>query len=188
MTEPRAGGKPAPDDPEWPHSEGADIELDKVLDRLRDLLKAKSSQLSRTRTASAYDVRHAFDEFMCGDRSPKFADAQKIISQALDENRRLERISYWMAVVLFLSGLVILIAGVAFGDSTARSGALFSGSIVEMLILMPFRVIVNSRRENIALNMLGIILDRVDDPQKAATLLLRFLAVFLGNVRFKGVE
>ncbi len=188
MTEPHARGKPPPDDPEWLPSQEAGKELDEVLRELRDRLKAKSSLLSRTGTVSAYDVRRAYDEFTSEKRSPKFADAQKIVSQALDENRRLERLSYRMAVVFFLSGLAILIAGVAFGDSAARSGALFSGSIVEMLILMPFRVIVNSRRENIALNMLGIILDRVDDPKKLATLLLRFLAIYVDSAHFKGVE
>ena len=73
-----------------------------------------------------------------------------------------------MAVVLFLFGLVLLSVGVAPGDAATRIGALFGGSIVEILILIPFRFVINSRRHNIALRMLGLILNRVDDPKTVA--------------------
>ena len=35
--------------------------------------------------------------------------------------------------------------------------AICGGSVVEVLILMPFRFAINSRRHNIALRMLGLI-------------------------------
>jgi hypothetical protein len=51
---------------------------------------------------------------------------------------------------------------------------------------MPFRFVINSRRHNIALRMLGLILNRVDDPKKVAPLLKdTFLAVVLGKAQFK---
>ncbi|MEX0715248.1 MAG: hypothetical protein WD066_01605 [Planctomycetaceae bacterium] len=116
----------------------------------------------------------------------RFADAQAVISQALRENKVVVCVSYGMAVVLFLFGLVLLGMGVAHHDTGTRIGAFIGGSIVESLILIPFRFAINSRRHNIALRMLGIVLDRVDDPAKAAPLLKEtFLAVVLGRTQLK---
>ncbi len=178
--------EPASDDRRKPLSQAAHEALDEAVNELTNIVDSKARQFSKADVVTADDIHHALKWLSFPDE--RFADAQKIVARALDENRRLEWASYGIAVVLFLFGLVLLVIGAAFGDSAARSGALFSGSIVEMLILMPFRVIVNSRRENIALNMLGIILDRVDDPQKLATLLLRFLSVYIDGAHFKGVD
>ena len=115
----------------------------------------------------------------------QFADAQAIISQALRENRLIEWVSYGMAIVLFIFGLVLLSVGAIASDTTTRAGCLAAGSIVELLILVPFRFAINSRRHNIALRMLGLILNRVDDPKKLAALLKdTFLLVVLGKAQF----
>lgn len=91
-----------------------------------------------------------------------------------------------MAVILFVFGLVLLSIGVAYGDVATRVGCLVSGSIVKLLILVPFRFVINSRRHNIALRMLGLIINRVDDPKKLAPLLKdTFLSVVVGNPQFK---
>jgi len=118
--------------------------------------------------------------------SLQFADAQTVISQALKENRIIEWVSYVMAVILFIFGLILLSAGAFNSDVTTRVGCLLGGSIVELLILVPFRFAINSRRHNIALRMLGLIINRVDDPKKLAPLLKdTFLSVVLGNPQFK---
>lgn len=118
--------------------------------------------------------------------SLQFGDAQSVISQALKENRVIEWVSYVMAVILFVFGLVLLSIGAMNGDVATRVGCLFGGSIVELLILVPFRFAINSRRHNIALRMLGLIINRVDDPKKLAPLLKdTFLSVVLGNPQFK---
>ncbi len=118
--------------------------------------------------------------------SLQFGDAQSVISQALKENRVVEWVSYVMALILFVFGLILLTLGAVSGDVATRVGYLFSGSIVELLILVPFRFAINSRRHNIALRMLGLIINRVDDPKKLSPLLKEtFLAVVVGNPHFR---
>ena len=85
-----------------------------------------------------------------------------------------------MATLLFVFGLTLLSLGIFDNDVATRTAALIGGSIAELLIVLPFRVVINSRRQNIALRMLGIIINRVDDPKKLAPLLKdTFLAVVL---------
>lgn len=118
--------------------------------------------------------------------SLQFADAQAVVSQALKENRIIEWVSYVMAIILFVFGLIMLSLGAVSSDVATRIGCLLGGSIVELLILVPFRFAINSRRHNIALRMLGLIVNRVDDPKKLAPLLKdTFLAVVLGKPQFK---
>ena len=118
--------------------------------------------------------------------SMQFADAQAVISQALRENRVFEWVSYGMGMILFVFGLILLSIGLVNGDLATRVGCLVGGSVVELLILIPFRFAVNSRRHNIAMRMLGLIINRVDDPKKLAPLLKdTFLAVVLGKPQFK---
>ena len=118
--------------------------------------------------------------------SLQFADAQAVISHALKENRIIEWLAYVMALILFGFGLILLSVGAVNSDVATRVGCLFSGSIVELLILVPFRFAINSRRHNIALRMLGLIINRVDDPKKLAPLLKEtFLSVVLGNPQFR---
>jgi hypothetical protein len=117
--------------------------------------------------------------------SLQFSDAQSVISQALKENRIIEWVSYVMAVILFVFGLILLSVGAVSSDVATRAGCLFGGSVVELLILVPFRFAINSRRHNIALRMLGLIINRVDDPKRLAPLLKdTFLSVVLGNAQF----
>jgi len=118
--------------------------------------------------------------------SLQFADAQAVISQALKENRTIECVSYVMAVILFGFGLVLLSVGAINSDVATRVGCPLGGSIVELLILVPIRFAIKSRRHNIALRMLGLIINRVDDPKKLAALLKgTFLSVVLGKPEFK---
>jgi hypothetical protein len=118
--------------------------------------------------------------------SLQFTDAQAVISQALKENRVFECVSYVMALVLFVFGLVLLSVGAMNADVATRVGFLFSGSIIELLILVPFRFAINSRRHNIALRMLGLIINRVNDPEQLAPLLKdTFLSVVLGTPQFE---
>jgi hypothetical protein len=57
------------------------------------------------------------------------------------------------------------------------------GSVFELLILVPFRFAINSRKHNIAIRMLGILLDKVDDPQKLTAVLKEtWLVVVVGKM------
>jgi hypothetical protein len=114
--------------------------------------------------------------------SIQFADAQAVISHAFRENRITEWVSYAMAMTLFVAGLILLVHGSLSGDVSTRVGCLSGGTIVELLILVPFRFAINSRRHNIALRMLGLIINRVDDPKKLAPLLRdTFLSVVVAH-------
>ena len=190
MTEPQAKEESATDSLGKPLDPAASRSLMQLREDLYKALRAEAQRLSGPHPITDDDVYRAYQQLSFPDRnSLAFADAQAVVSQALRENQAFEWVSYGMAVVLFLFGLVLLGAGVLLGDVATRVGALFGGSITELLILIPFRIVVNSRRQNIALRMLGIILNRVHDPKKVAPLLKdTFLAVVLGKAHFKGVE
>lgn len=161
--------------------------LPQILAELREALLARATWTAKGEKIAEEDLNLAYEQLRFPhEDSLQFSDAQAVISQALRENRILEWVSYGMAVVLFIFGLFLLSVGTISQDSATRIGALIGGSIVELLILLPFRFAINSRRHNIALRMLGVILNRVDDPKKIAPLLKdTFLAVVMGTPPFR---
>ncbi|HEV3344482.1 MAG TPA: hypothetical protein VG125_29165 [Pirellulales bacterium] len=158
-----------------------------LVSNLRETLLAEASRQSAGNAISEDDLVLAYKTLSYPSKdSIQFADAQRVISQALRENRMVEWVSYGMAIILFVFGLVLMTAGIVREDAGTRVGALVGGSIVELLILIPFRFAINSRRHNIALRMTGLIINRVDDPKKLAPLLKdTFMAVVLGAPRFE---
>ena len=161
--------------------------LDELVDEFREFLLKRAGLRAAGGPISENDVHAAFKQLgLFSKDSLQFSDAQAVISQALKENRIVEWVSYVMAVILFVFGLVLLSMGALGGDVATRVGCLLGGSIVELLILVPFRFAINSRRHNIALRMLGLIINRVDDPKKLASLLKdTFLTVVVGTPQFK---
>jgi hypothetical protein len=190
MVEQEGKGEAATDNLGKPLDPSATKVLPYLVSNLRQALLVEANRLSSADHVTDEDLEQAYRGLSFPDReSLQFADAQAVISQALRENRVVEWVSYGMAIVLFVFGLVLLGVGVARDDVATRIGAFVGGSVVELLILIPFRFAINSRRHNIALRMLGLILNRVDDPKKVAPLLKdTFLAVVLGKAQFKGVE
>ena len=168
MAEPQEKRESAPESLGKPLDRSAKAALKKIVAELRTLLLVEAGRTSSRDQITDDDLHEAYKRLgWPSTDSLAFADAQAVISQALRENRAFEWISYGMATVLFLFGLVLLGAGATAADVATRVGALCSGSVVELLILIPFRFVVNSRRQNIALRMLGLILNRVDDPKKS---------------------
>jgi hypothetical protein len=161
--------------------------LPQLVSDLREALIVEAGRVSEVEYITADDLLWAYKRLSLPNKdSLQFADAQAVISQALQENRFLELVSYGMAIVLFVIGLILLIFGVVHNNDAVRIGAFIGGSLVEVLILIPFRFAINSRRHNIALRMLGLIINRVDDPKKLAPLLKdTFLAVVIGKSQFK---
>jgi len=162
--------------------ERAQRELTRITGELRRLLLDRAGRLAEGRRITADDLDQAYSQL--GFPNRELEDAQAIITRTLRENRVSEWVAYVMALVLFSLGIVLLLAGV-FGsqDVTYRITSIVSGSVVELLLLVPFRWAINCRRHNIAIRMLGILIDRVDDPKKLTTLLKdTFLAVVVGNV------
>jgi hypothetical protein len=157
--------------------------LQSLMGEFRELVLAEAAKVSPDGRIDEGHLVQAYTRLGFPDREAvQFADAQSVISRALRENRILEWVSYAMAITLFLFGLFLLTAGVFAGDVSQRVGCLSAGSIVQVLILIPFRFAINARRHNIALRMLGMIINRVDDPKKLAPLLKdTFLCVVLGR-------
>lgn len=165
----------------------ADDVFQELVAGLRQALLAEAQRIAVGGRITDDDLMLAYKRLSFPTKdSLQFADAQAVISQALKENRVIEWVSYVMAVVLFVFGLILLTVGAASSDVASRVGYLLSGSMVELLILVPFRFAINSRRHNIALRMLGLIINRVNDPKKLAPLLRdTFVAVVMGNPQFK---
>lgn len=190
MVEREAKPEPGTDNLGKPLDPSAAKALPRLVSDLREALLLEANKLSTADHVTEEDLGHAYERLSFPDKdSLQFGDAQAVISQALRENRVVEWVSYGMATVLFVFGLVLLGVGVARDDAATRVGAFVSGSVVELLILIPFRFAINSRKHNIALRMLGLILNRVHDPKRLAPLLKdTFLAVVLGKAQFKMLE
>jgi hypothetical protein len=159
-------------------------------DALYEELLAKAQAISRASRITADEVHCAYWQIVYPNKEMRpFADSQVYISQALEENRGAERIAFSMAMALFLVGLVAIGMGIAQGDAAVRLANFFGGTIVELLVLVPFRFVVNSRRHNISIRMLGILLEGVDDPKKVAAMLKQmFPAIVLDKEDFKKAE
>jgi hypothetical protein len=174
-------------DPERLLDPTANVAFQELVANLREALLAEAQKISVGGRITDDDLLLAYKRLSFPTKdSVHFADAQAVISQALEENRFVELVSYAMAVILFVFGLILLTIGIVNSEAAIRAGSLISGSIVEILILIPFRFAINSRRHNIALRMLGLIINRVDDPKKLAPLLKdTFMSVVLGKPEFK---
>ena len=83
--------------------------LQGLVSDLRDVLLVEANRVSSDDHITDDDLYQAYKRLSFPNKdSLAFADAQAVISQALRENRALEWVSYGMAVVLFLFGLVLL--------------------------------------------------------------------------------
>jgi hypothetical protein len=164
-----------------------EAEIEETIRRLegefRELLSARAGMVARGGVESK-DLEAAF-EILTGRHVDKsILDAQAIVSQALRENRVFEWLSYAMALSLFVLGIILVGVGIFAGKgATYGVTSIVGGAVFELLIIMPFRFIINSRKHNIAIRMLGILLDKVEDPKKLAALLQdTFLAVVMGKM------
>ncbi len=171
---------------------GEDIRLDSraeetlshFVSRLRELLIDEASKAAGRRPIESNDLEEAYIVVTSRHLDKSILDAQAIISQTLRENRAFEWVSYAMALSLFLLGIILVGVGIFSGKGAAYSvTSIVGGALFELLILIPFRFAVNSRKHNIAIRMLGILLDRVDDPRKLTAVLQdTFLAVVVGKM------
>lgn len=159
--------EPSQETPEKLLDRSATEAFQRLSEDLRETLLAEASRSAKAGPITGDDLYLAYQRLQYPNRDiARFADAQSVISQALQENRTFEWIAYAMAAILFAFELVLLGCGVSHDDIATRVASLVSGSLVELLILVPFRFAINCRRHNIALRMLGLIINRVDDPKK----------------------
>ncbi len=149
----------------------AQEKLRALLAEIRDRIVSRAAIESAGQSITAEDLDRSYDVFGFPQRG--VLDAQSIVSTALEENRRVEWISYGMACALFIVGIIMVFVGM-FGTTTAvQVSGIVAGTIFEILLLFPIRMAVNARRHNIAIRMLGILLDRVHDPKKLSQILAK---------------
>ena len=169
MAEQSSGGPPLDRD--------ADEVLLKLVARFRDTLIEQTYERVGAQQTSAADLEETYNQILHSHRATR-QDVQSIISTAFRENRVIEWVAYGMALTLFSVGIVFLCAGV-FGSETARISGIVGGTVSELLLLGPLRYASNSRRHNIAIRMLGAVLEKVDDPNAFADLLKEFFSVIV---------
>lgn len=151
---------------------GAAKALRELIADLRESLLSRAAEQSNQSEITEEALYEAYRQFAFPSQDELVhAGAQRIVSQALQENRAVEWVSYAMAIALFLFGMTLFSVGVFHGDAATRISAFTGGAVVEILIILPFRFAINSRKHNMALRMLAIVLDRVKDPKMLAPLL-----------------
>jgi hypothetical protein len=166
--------------PPQPHDQTADARLTQLTDAFRSQLAYTAESLSLGRKVrkgeiTVVDVEEAYTKLTSPTKASR-AEAQKIITSAFKENRLIQFVGYGMAVALFTFGLVLLgyaIFGPA--DVVGRVAGLVGGSFAQILLLIPLRFAINARRSNLAIRILGHLLDRVDDPQLLAEMIRRLI-------------
>jgi mRNA-degrading endonuclease HigB of HigAB toxin-antitoxin module len=132
------------------------------------MLESEIENIARGNVVTPADVERAFR--LVTNQAKK--DAQADISVALRENRLIEWTGYAMAVILFLLGIFLLIAGIyQDNDAGVKIATIVGGTFVDLFFIIPLRLAINSRRENIQVRLLGVLLDRVNDPKVLAQLL-----------------
>lgn len=158
--------------------------MSQMLGEVRELLLARARKTSPGSLIGVDDLELAYKDLLNRQGGPDSFDAQAIISLSLRENRVFEGLAYAMAVLLFVMGAGLVAAGVFAGsDASYRVSSIVGGSLFQVLLLIPFRFAIQSRKHNIALRMLGILLDRNDDPRKLAEILKNtFFAVVVGRI------
>jgi|SRR5580704_7860115 hypothetical protein len=115
------------------------------------------------------------------------SSAQKYVRTALRENRLQVYVYVGMAVVLFLAGLIFF-GYATFGptDSTGRHASLAAGISAELWLIWPMRVVIDSRRQNVAIQMFGYLLDHITDDKLIADLIRRLLGELSPEPRHRG--
>ncbi len=148
----------------------AEKRLQEAMRHFRDLIVREAGQLAAGRPIGPDDVDSAYQRLGFPDRD--LEGAQTTITRTLRENRAIEWVAYGMAFALFAMGIAAICFGmIGSQDTSLRITSIVGGAVLETLLLMPLRMAINCRRHNIAIRMLGILIDRVDDPKKLTSLL-----------------
>ncbi|MBI3824337.1 MAG: hypothetical protein HY289_16855 [Planctomycetes bacterium] len=99
-------------------------------------------------------------------------EVQAVISVALSENRAVEWVGYAMAVILFGVGIFLLCAGIFINNEPGVKISSIAGGIsANLFFMIPLRMAVRSRRDNIRTRLFGTVLARVSDPNAIKKLL-----------------
>lgn len=168
--------------PSGPPDDDADAVVDRLTDEFRDRLTTEAEKIRYARggaiTAEVVEAAYRRLTVPTGGRS----DAQKLVNTAFKENQFVEWTGYAMAVVLFLFGIALLLFGIlGASDVGSRVASLVSGSVAELVLIIPLRFSINARRHNFGLRILAHLLDRVDDPALLSDCIRRLLGEVTPN-------
>jgi hypothetical protein len=154
--------------------EPANDALDGAMLDFCDRMCLKAQRLAEGPRITANDIEDAYQQLRPLDSDVQ--DAQAIVAQVLRENRWMERAACVMTFTLFACGIGLLCFAV-FGspDVPVLVAAIAGGSVLEVLLWMPIRLLINSRRHNILIRVFGLTIDRVHDPEKLTALLTAML-------------
>lgn len=143
--------------------------------RLTNAAEENYSSSGRKDGPNSEDVEKAYKLLTTPDKRLRPL-AEESITIAFKENRFIQMAGYGMALVLFGFG-IFLLGYSAFGptDAVGRVASLVGGSSAQILLLIPLRFAVTARRNNLAIRILGYLLDRVDDPRLLAELVRRLI-------------
>lgn len=157
--------------------EGADEAIRQLIDEFRGRLEEVAIAIRADRKQeylTAEHVRTAYRRLTTP--ASGRTEAQRLITTAFRENRLAEWTGYGMALILFLLGVgLLLYAAVGPPEVAVRVASLVGGSVAELVLIVPLRFSINARRHNFALRLLGLMLDRVDDPALLADCIRRLL-------------
>jgi hypothetical protein len=164
-------------DPRPPHETVIDEVLMSFVDQFRDQLAQESRRLA-AKDSVEVNAAHVMtaNENLTQRDSVARRDSQAVISTAFQENQMAEWLSYGMAGVMFVLGIVLILSG-TFGSAEAphQIAKIIGGSITQVLVVFPMRFAYDARRHNIAIRMFGSLLDRTTDAKTIAALVKQIL-------------
>jgi hypothetical protein len=150
----------------------AEETLSRFVSHTKKLLVDKAVEIAGGRPVEPDDLEEAYATITGRQVDKSIGDAKAIISWALRENRTFIGVSYTMALSLLLLGIIVVVAGIFYGvGATYRVSSIVGGMLFALLALIPFKFAANSHKHTLAIRMLGVLLDRVDDPRKLAGVL-----------------
>jgi hypothetical protein len=150
----------------------AEETLSRFVSHFKKLLVDEATKTANGQPVEPDDLEEAYAAITGRQVDKSTVDAQAIISWALRENRTFEGISYAMTFSLLLVGIIVVVAGIFSGvGATYSVSSLVGGILFALLAFIPFKFAVNSHKHTLAIRMLGVLLERVDDPRKLAAVL-----------------
>lgn len=168
-----------------------DVEAAKFLEEwvrsLRTTLLSAAADVSDGKHIRADDIQQIAQRFDFSDafrsqvstrlrKRTAQATAKAVIEKSIRRNRPYARLAIGISITLFAVGLfLILRAAIAPQSSLQVVAQLIGGLGCGGMLLVPFRYAVEVSRHNVALDLLGPVLDQTDDGASVASALQALL-------------
>jgi hypothetical protein len=162
-------------------------QLKSLLDSIQQTLLRDAVKLSRGDSITEDDLYNAARPLLSPDseaaefggrlqKNLRRVKAKSVIEKSIRRNRPYELMALVCSVLLFLLGLLLILWAVLFSEQSLEVVARLVGGVVcGGLLLVPFRYAVEIHRHNVALDLLGHVLDQCDDESSLAAALQALL-------------